>query len=171
MKSKSTPERTPNKTPATEPSLRSAAWLLLGISSIPGELMLQAGWLSFTAENTGSAWPWQLRKLERRVTRPGIAATIDAGTDTLVFKWSVPDVKVWCPWYYFGGGIKIRKADTLLRFSLGEPANMTLRDRDAAPDEALREAAASLAEVGRMRSRGRLWLDALQTPPATRQGL
>lgn len=154
-------KRKPKPAPNPSPRLCSDAWLLLGISSVPGELVLQAGWLSFTAHHTGSAWPWQLRKLARRVASPGIAATIDAGTDTVVFKWSAQDLQAWCPWYYFGGGIKIRQADTVLRFSLGRPANMNLSDSDAAE---------SLAEVGRMRSQGRLWLAALQAPPPTGPG-
>lgn len=138
------------------------AWLLLGISSIPGELMLRADHVTFTAHSTGSAWPWQLKRLERRIASPGIAAAIDAGKRTVVVRWPIREIQAWCPWYYFGSGIKISRSNTTLRISFGEPANMKIRSGGDNPGEALREAAAGLDEVGRMRRRGKLWQAALQ---------
>jgi hypothetical protein len=115
----------------------------------------------FIARNTGSAWPWQLRKLERNLAAPGIAESIDDGTRTEVFKWPVVELKAWCPWYYFGGGIKLQRGPLVLRFSFGRPANTRIRSHQLGPGFALREAAANLSEIGTMRSRGRLWQAAL----------
>ena len=149
--------------------LGTEAWLLLGISSIPGALLLKAGQLSFTAQGTGSAWPWQLRKLERRMGRQGLAAAVDAGQATLVFDWPASEVGAWCPWYYFGGGIKISRSQATLRISFGEPAHMKLRAHQGHPGGVLREAAAQLHTVGVMRSRGKLWQAALKEHARPRQ--
>ncbi len=98
----------PMSAPATR--LCTEAWLLHGVSSIPDELSFLAGQLSFTAHNTGSAWPWpwQMRKLEREFSSPGMADAIDAGKPALVFRWSAQDIHAGCPWYYFGAGMRSR---------------------------------------------------------------
>ncbi len=141
--------------------LRSEAWLLLGVSSVPGELSLQSRRLSFTTHHSGSAWPWQVRKLERRLCTPGIAAAIDEGKKTQVFNWSTSEVRAWCPWYYFGGGIKLEQAGTVLRFSFGTPGNMKVRTHQAGSASVAEEAAASFSAVASMRSLGRQWQAAL----------
>lgn len=142
--------------------LRTPAWLLRGISSIPGELLLGSGQISFAAFNTGSAWPWQLRKLERAVGTVGIAQAIDDGVRTVVFHWPADSVQAWCPWYYFGGGIKLRRESLVLRFSLGEPANQQTRFNRLDAGPALEGVSDTAAQVGTMRSRGALWLAALE---------
>ena len=45
--------------------IRTEAWLLRGISSLPGMLELADGNLSFTAFGSGNFWGFQLRKLEQ----------------------------------------------------------------------------------------------------------
>jgi hypothetical protein len=150
------------------PALRSGAWLLRGISSIPGELALSAtGSISFTAFNTGSAWVWQLRKLERAVQAPGIAESIDQGQRSLVFQWPAQSVQAWCPWYYFGGGIKLRHGSLVLRFSFGEPGNAKLRANAVDAGSALQSLAEGSGQVRAMRSVGAAWLSALGVSAAS----
>ncbi len=141
--------------------LRTEAWLLRGISSIPGELALAAETLSFTALNTGSAWPWQLRKLEREVTATGIAQTIDQGERTLVFSWPTHEIHAWCPWYYFGGGIKVKRQQSVLRFSFGKPANMRAGIDRLDPIATSQQVSGSIDQVHAMRSVGAQWLHEL----------
>ena len=141
--------------------LRSDAWLLLGLSSLPGELSLSSGWLSYVASGCGSVWPAQLRKLERQVGQPGLAEALEQNQRTLVIRWPVLEVRAWCPWYYFGGGMKLRHQGTQLRLSFGVPGNMVLRGHRAGPAGALGKATAQLREVGVMRRRGKLWHDAI----------
>ena len=124
-------------------------------------MSLQSRRLAFTAHNTGSAWPWQLRKLQRRLRSPGIAAAIDEGKKTLVFNWSTSEVRAWCPWYYFGGGIKLEYAGVVLRFSFGTPGNMKVRTHHVGSASVTEEVEAGLRAVAGMRSRGRQWQAAL----------
>jgi hypothetical protein len=132
--------------------LRTDAWLLRGISSIPGELVLQGGHLMFRSRGSGSAWPWQFAKLERLLEVSGYAKAAEAGNPFQWFKWPVPEVEVVVPWYYFGGGIKLARNGQRLRFSFGSPAN-------TGPN--LAATFENLREVGVMRSRGRLWANAI----------
>ena len=153
---------TSRKTPKNEGRLRTESWLLRGISSIPGELVLNAQSLSFIATNTGSAWPWQLRKLERLLGSKGIARAIDDGTRTTAFEWPVREVRAWCPWYYFGGGIKLQHEAVVLRFSFGAPGNMQLRPRPRDSVAVLQQVSDTIEEVRSMRSVGALWQAALE---------
>ena len=136
----------------TPPELRTDAWLLRGISGIPGELRLRAGTLSFTAHGAGSAWPRQLHKLAALLDRPPFNAALDAGTPVELFAWPVAEICVSQPWYYFGGGIKLRHRGAGLRMSFGRPVARH------APGRAF----ADLREVVTMRARGRLWAAALE---------
>jgi hypothetical protein len=75
----------------------------------------------------------QLHDASQRIGGPGsfenwrgglcarIAAAIDEGKKTQVFNWSTSEVRAWCPWYYFGGGIKLEHAGMVLRFSFARP--------------------------------------------------
>jgi len=141
--------------------LCTEAWLLRGISSIPGELRLRKDVLTFVPQTVGSAWPWQLRKLERVIGAPGFAKALEDGGEPLLFEWPTAEVTAWCPWYYFGGGIKLRRGAITLRFSLGRPANMDANFGSSGSPLALEQAADNLSEVGAMRRRGKLWLAAL----------
>jgi hypothetical protein len=132
--------------------LRTDAWLLRGISSIPGELVLQGGHLMFLSRGTGSAWPWQFAKLERLLQVSGHAKAVEAGNPFQWFKWPVSEVQAVVPWYYFGGGIQLARNGRRLRFSFGSPANTGAN---------LATAVENLRQVGTMRSRGRLWANAI----------
>jgi hypothetical protein len=132
--------------------LRTEAWLLRGISSLPGELRLASGNLSFTSSGTGSTWPFQLRKLGVVLAQPGLAKAVEEGKPFQFFVWPARDVEVVVPWYYFGGGMKLRYQGIELRFSFGRPASSR---------QGLASVAADLKEVGAMRGRGRLWAEAL----------
>jgi hypothetical protein len=143
--------------------LKTKAWLLLGISSLPGELSLRSGQIAFTAHGSGSAWPWQLRKLGLRLGAPGLATAIDAGAGPQVFDWPVRETQAWTPWYYFGGGIKLKRENTVLPFSFAAPGNSKVRSGSVVDVAALREAASSLGDVGLMRRRGKLWQAALRS--------
>ncbi len=145
------------RTPST--TLLTDAWLLRGISSIPGELALSAGELSFSAYNSGTAWPWQLRKLELELGVNKIAQAMENGQKKIVFKWSIQELSYWVPWYYFGGGIKIKRGSQLIKLSFGSPVETSGLTNQPAED--LRQAAANFKEVGLMRGRGALWVAAL----------
>lgn len=132
--------------------LTSDAWLLRGISSIPGELRLAAGVLSFTCAGTGSAWSFQLRKLGHVVRQPQLANTLEAGQRVEVFRWPANAITATQPWYYFGGGIVLRHQGITLRFSFGEPASSS---------DGIAAATAELREVRTMRQRGALWVKVL----------
>lgn len=141
--------------------LRTEAWLLRGISSLPGELALLNGTLTYFVAGTGSAWPWQLRKLERAFGVSGLAGGVDSGRRVKLFSEPVQSLRAWCPWYYFGGGIKVTVRGTTLRFSFGTPANMRVRRHHLGPGAALKDVADNLGEISVMRKRGKLWLAAL----------
>lgn len=132
--------------------LDTDAWLLRGISSIPGELRLAAGVLSFTCTGAGSAWPSQLRKLGRAVHQPQLAAALESQTRLELFRWPVDGIVATVPWYYFGGGIVLRHQGITLRFSFGRPASS---------GDGISDASAEFHEVGVMRRRGKIWMDAL----------
>lgn len=132
--------------------LRTAAWLLRGISSIPGELRLERGVLVFTATGAGTLWPFQWRRLARALQRPTLSPPAHGETAVDLFAWPVEAVRVTAPWYWFGGGMVVRHAGVRLRLSFGAPASHA---------EGLGEATDQLREVRVMRARGREWRDAL----------
>jgi hypothetical protein len=152
---------TPPVTSKAASNLQTKAWLLLGFSSLPGELSLRAGILSFVASNTGSAWPWQLRKLEKIVGSQGIAASVEQGKKTLLFQWPAKDLQHWFPWHYFGGGMKIKRQGQVLRFSFGTPANMRLRGHGRDPESVIQDVSAGITDVQNMRAVGTMWRSAL----------
>ncbi len=93
-------------------SLRTQAWLLLGlVSSIPGELILRDRAISFVTRGSGSAWPRQLRRLERMLAVPGLARQIEDEASTTVFQWRIDEVTVRLPWYYWASPVS---PDTVL---------------------------------------------------------
>ena len=141
--------------------LRTDAWLLRGISSIPGELRLAGGKLSFTCSAFGSAWPFQLRKLGQLFDQPSLAKSLEEGKQFQLFQWCVEQVQSTVPWYYFGGGIKLRHQGIELRFSFGRPTS---------GGHNLAAAASDLKELGAMRGRGKLWSKALATAASRSTG-
>ena len=129
-------------------ALSSPAWLLRGISSIPGELRLSDSRISFIAHDAGSAWDWQLRELERVAGNPGFARSLKDGSTVALFNESLADIQVRSPWYYFSGGLVLQIRGESYRLSFGKPARASNDD-----DE--------LATVSTMRQAGKRWLHAL----------
>ena len=136
--------------------LRTEAWLLRGLSAIPGELVLDRDGISFLATGPGSAGPRALRKLERQLRSPWRVADAGHGhAGARLFRWPLQRVRVQVPWYYFSGGLRLGHGDVELRFSFGRPGNMELaRDLGTAWD--------ALRTVHAMRRRGKAWLHALE---------
>ena len=128
-------------------TLRSDAWLLRGISAIPGELALGSAELSFTASGAGSAWPFQLRRLARQLGQPA-AETLADGNPVQLFAWPVREIRCAAPWFFFGGGLTLERRGTRLRVGFGEPVGAR-RDPGAA--------LGGLRRIGAMRALGQQW--------------
>jgi hypothetical protein len=143
--------------------LCSEAWLLRGISSIPGELRLANGRLSFTASGCGSMWKWQLNKLERDARQPGLAGRMDAGECAVIFDVPAAGLQVEFPWYYLSGGLKIRAGGFEYRLSFGRPSNTRMPVDKSDPIKAATRALEELSEVGTMRRVGEAWKKALSS--------
>ena len=141
--------------------LSTPAWLLRGISSVPGELRLSAGMLSFTCSGTGSAWPFQLRKLGKQLGQESFAQALEGGKPFQLFQWPADQVLAEMPWYYFGGGIKLQHHGVQLRFSFGRPSSGSSN---------IAVAAAELNQLGAMRSRGKLWAKVLAAATSGKPG-
>ena len=135
--------------------LSHEAWLLRGISSIPGRLTLARGQVSFLASDSGSAWSWQIKRLERDAGKPGLAASLSAGEAVPVFDLVLADVQVTFPWYYFSGGLQIKSGGVSYNFSFARPGNTRGSDSDAIE---------GLAEIPKMRRAGKAWKAALSNP-------
>ena len=130
--------------------LCSPAWLLRGISSISGELRLSDSSISFIAQEPGTAWDWQLRKLERVAGRPGFTATLKAGSAVALFNEPLTEIRVRSPWYYFSGGLLLQIRGQSYRVSFGEPVG-------SFSDGSEWRAASTMRYVGKR------WLKALTT--------
>lgn len=140
----------PNKPASTSTEcLCSPAWLLRGISSIPGELALRDSRVSFTAQDAGSAWDWQLKKLELVSGSPGFMETLKRGTAVTLFDAPLTEIIVRSPWYYFSGGLVLKVRGRSYRVSFGGPAGSS-----SASDE--------FQAVSSMRRVGKSWLQALK---------
>ena len=133
-------------------NLHTDAWLLRGISSIPGELSLRSEVLSFVASGSGSAWPFQLRKLGELFQQPALQAELNAGHTVPLFAWPVREISASMPWYYFSGGITLQRRGVRVRLGFGRPV-----DAGRVPGQPME----GLAEVGAARKRGKLWASAL----------
>ena len=129
-------------------SLSSPAWLLRGISSIPGELRLHDSRISFIANEVGSAWDWQLRKLERLLGSPDFLNSLKSGKPSELFNEPLTDIRVRSLWYYFSGGLVLHIRGESCRLSFGRPANFSNDDDEP-------------AKVSAMRHVGKKWLRAL----------
>lgn len=141
-------------------TLRTPAWLLRGISSIPGQLSLQEGMLVFRAMGAGSAWPWQLRKLSALPGAGDFAKTLAETGSAVLFRWPLASLRWRIPWYYFGGGLELAHGGHRLRLGFGPPAR--------AGDIDLESALADVRQVAAMRENGRLWRHALAEAAARR---
>src|SRR5690606_16917703 len=111
-------------------SMHSDAWLLRGGSSIPGRLLLEHGHIRFVVSSSGTAWPWQVRRLarQRATTWPGDGA--GRARDAELFRWPLDGVRAWAPRYYFSGGIRLAHAGRVLRFSFGRPVDAEARGEE-----------------------------------------
>ncbi len=125
--------------------LCSPAWLLRGISSIPGVLRLSDSRVTFIAQEPGSSWDWQLKKLEQVAGSPGFTQKLKGGTAVELFNEPLADIRVRSPWYYFSGGLVIQIRGQSYRLSFGQPAGSSSDD-----DE--------LQTVATMRQVGKRWL-------------
>ena len=128
------------------------AWLLRGISSIPGELRLSSATVSFVAHGSGSTWPGQLRTLASLLGRPPFGTALEQGQSVELLAWPVCEVAVAQPWYYFGGGLRLRRRGVDLRIGFGRPAGGARSPR---------QALAEFREIAAMRARGTVWAAAL----------
>jgi hypothetical protein len=133
-------------------SLSTEAWLLRGVSSLPGTLALGGRRLLFTARGAGTCWGWQLRRLERETGRAGLTSRLEAGATALVFDVPLSDVQnVRFPWYTFSGGVTLTIRGVRYRVGFDEPSNTKMAG----------EGGDLLGEWGRARRRGRAWKDVL----------
>ncbi len=105
----------------TSVQLSTKAWLVRGISMVPGELKLAEGRLCFTAFGHGQLWKWQLNNLERDTRQPGLARQMDAGESAVVFDYPLNVLEVDFPWYFFSVGLKVRANGIQYRFNLAGP--------------------------------------------------
>ncbi|MQY05798.1 hypothetical protein [Actinomadura macrotermitis] len=105
--------------------MKSIVWLMMGSTgSVPGSLHLADGRLVFEAYGRGALTGGQLRELEARSGRPGLGAHLDADRPGVVFDVPVSAVGgLTFPWYYFGGGMKLKVGDAPYRFSFLQPQN------------------------------------------------
>lgn len=127
------------------PSLCSVAWLLVGIRSIPGELRLQRGRLSFVAQGTGTALERQLLRFERHACSEDFSSRLKAGQRATLFDELLADVQVASPWHFFSGGMVVTTRCDSYRFAFGQP----LPAWDACQD---------MKAAARMRRVGKQWI-------------
>ena len=135
----------------TPRNLRTAAWLLRGISAIPGELHLSGSRLTFTATGTGSAWDWQLRRLEHGSGISGFAGLLKETGRSALFSETLLALTASCPWYFFSGGLVIEIRDQTYKISFGRPVDLAGGGDD-------------LSTFYAMRKIGKQWIRALTTP-------
>lgn len=132
--------------------LQTEAWLLRGISSLPGMLALANGRLSYTAFGCGSFWPGQLRRLEEDTGRPGLAQRLDDGEQAILFDAPLADVQdIHFPWFYFSGGVRLTVNGARYRFGFDRPVN----------SRATIDVADLIGEVARAQDSGKAWKAAL----------
>lgn len=139
--------------------LRSVVWLLMGLTgSMPGQLRLVEGRVSFVAFSRGEMSDRHLAALEHDLERSGVIEGLRDGQAMTVFDVPLSDVtSVRFPWYYFGGGMKLMITDVPLRFSFIRPPNTV-----ATPDRHAHEAA-GLTDVVGGKHVARAWRTALAT--------
>lgn len=142
------------------PTLRTDAWLMRGLGTLPGRLALAHGRLSFTAHGAGTLWPFQLRRLAQAAGRPALAEALEAGRAAVVFDVSLAAVaRVHVPWYYFSGGLIVTTgAGARYRLGFARPVNTA----------AAAEPGDLFGEVARARRAGKAWRQALSGLSAQR---
>jgi hypothetical protein len=101
------------------------AWLLMGLTgSAPGVLQVVYGRLIYAVHGRGALTDGQLRRLEDKVGRPGLADELDDGARIILLDVPLDEVgRVSFPWYYFGGGMRLGVDGVRFRFSFVRPQN------------------------------------------------
>lgn len=138
--------------------MRTKAWLLWGlIGSIPGVLKYEGGCLSFTALGCGTLWKFQLRSLEKKAKKPGLADQLDDYENAVVFDAPLSEIlDVRFPWYYFNGGANLVIGGEKFRFSFLQPQNTKWpEDREDSLDPF--EIMDSIKEIHNGRQAGKAW--------------
>jgi hypothetical protein len=138
--------------------LRSVGWLLMGLTgSMPGQLRLVKGMVSFVAFGRGEMSDRHIAALEQDLGRSGVEEALRAREPVTVFEVPLTEVTdVRFPWYYFGGGMKLTIAHVPLRFSFVRPSNtVPVPDRDA-------HEAAGITDVVGGKHVARAWRAALE---------
>ena len=97
----------------------------MGMSgSAPGALEIGGGRLAYTVHGRGALSAGQLRELERRTGRAGLADALEGWAAVTLFDAPLGAVgDVVFPWYYFSGGMKLTVAGVPYRFSFLQPQN------------------------------------------------
>ena len=132
--------------------LVTRAWLLRGISSLPGQLSLRDGRLCFRAHGPGNFWPSQLRKLEQQLRVDELAVRLEREESLNLFDLPLHDItRIHFPWYTFSGGMNLLIHGVWMRFGFDHPAN------SAAPPGGLDP----LGEISSARKAGKAWKMAL----------
>jgi hypothetical protein len=112
----------------------SAAWLLRGLTGSA------AGWLAFDGKRLG----------------------LSSG-DTIVFEVPLEAIeRLVFPWYYFGGGMKIRVGGTPYRLSFVRPNGAEVAMGRAAPAAGVFVAIAKVQDMASGRAAGRRWRQILR---------
>ena len=110
---------------ASPQKFSSPAWLLLGlINSLPGTLQLHEGHLTYSAYNSGTLWPRDLRKLEAKLGIPALSEKLDQNQLTPLFKIPSSDIQsIHFPYYYFSAGMHLKVKGVKYRLSFIRPNN------------------------------------------------
>ncbi|GAA3211347.1 hypothetical protein [Actinocorallia longicatena] len=105
--------------------MQTLTWIIMGSTgSAPGVLSLSGGRVAFEAFGRGALTMSQLRTLEQRTGRPGLADHLTDGHRVPIFEAPLEAVtNVTFPWYYFGGGMKLTIGGHPFRFSFLQPQN------------------------------------------------
>ena len=132
--------------------LCTAAWLLRGISSIPGMMKFANNRLSYTAFSSGNFWDYQLRKLKVDAGREGLEKLLSNDEKTVIFDVPFSQVQdIHFPWYYFSAGVKLSLGGTGFRFGFDQPANTRI------PTNLMDEFRESMKQISQGRQSGKAW--------------
>lgn len=151
--------------------LCTKAWLLWGwIGSIPGVLKYDEGCLSFTAHGCGTLWKFQLRSLEKKMKKPGLADQLDNYEKAILFDAPLSEIlNVRFPWYSFSSYVKLVIGGDEYRLTFMQPQNTKwpkdVKDRKDGKDsldvfeifDSIKEIIDSIKEIKDGRQVGKDW--------------
>ncbi len=102
----------------------SKAWILVGLTgSTVGRLSLRSGRLTFFARGRGALSTSHCRKLGGACGISDLADRLEAEDEVRLFDEPVDGLTFVFPWYYLGGGMKIRSGSAGYRLSFLRPGN------------------------------------------------